>query len=124
MFYTPRSHVQARPSKKLSLQAMPAKPLILKAAQKRFLRQQAHHLNPVVRIGDQGLHEGVIKELDIALEFHELIKLKVTGQEREDKRAMIADIEEKLDCACVQLIGHVAIIYRAAKEPTIVLPKS
>lgn len=94
----------------------------LSAAQKRFLRQQAHHLNPIVRIGDQGLHAGLLAELDQTLEAHELTKLRITGADREEKRALISEVEEKMGCVCIQTIGHVAVLYRPAAEPVLHLP--
>ena len=54
--------------------------------QKRYLKRLAHQLKPIVSIGQQGITEGVINELGTALNAHELIKLKISGDDRDDRR--------------------------------------
>lgn len=101
-----------------------AKTPSLAANQKRQLRQLAHHLSPVVMVGDKGLHPGVYRELEDALENHELIKLRISGAERDEKARMIKQLAKKSGSQLVQLIGHIAVLYRPAKEPVIRLPKA
>lgn len=79
---------------------------------RRALRAQAHHLNPVVSIGQHGLTESVLRETDRSLKAHELIKLKVHGLEREDREALLAEICSQLGCAPVQHIGNILVLWR------------
>ena len=91
-------------------------------AQRRHLRKLAHHLKPVVIIGNAGLSEGVLGEIDAALAHHELIKVRVNAADREERQAMIERISEVTGADWVLSIGHVAAFYRAAEKPRIVLP--
>ena len=96
--------------------------LTLTPAQRRFLRAQAHALNPVVMIGDSGLTESVLKETDNSLKSHELIKIKVASDDRALRETMLSEICEKLRAATVQHIGKTLIIYRPAEKPKLKLP--
>ncbi|GBG13247.1 RNA-binding protein [Novimethylophilus kurashikiensis] len=98
--------------------------LTLNSKQVRFLRSASHDLNPVVMIGNNGLTETVLKEIDRSLTAHELIKIKVAGDERELRVQLYEEICEQLGAAQVQHIGKQLVIYRPAKEPKIVLPKN
>lgn len=84
----------------------------LPAAEKRRLRSLAHHLNPVVIIAGRGLEAPVLKEIEVALSHHQLIKVKVHAEDREDRQALIAALIESTDADLVQTIGHVAVIHR------------
>lgn len=90
--------------------------------QRRFLRAEAHHLNPTVMIGTQGLTEAVIRELARSLDAHELVKIRVLGDDREVRIALMDEICAQLDCAPVQHIGKLLIVYRPGTEPKIELP--
>ena len=71
----------------------------LSPSQKRYLRGLCHHLKPVVMVGGKGLSESVLKEIDRALLDHELIKVRVSSEDRDDKRAAIdalLDYEDQL----------------------------
>ena len=92
--------------------------------QKRFLRSKAHHLKPVVTTGNAGLSEPVIKEIEIALAHHELIKLRISGADREQLREMADEACAATNATLIQVIGHIAIMYRRAKTPKIILPKT
>jgi RNA-binding protein len=94
----------------------------LTETQKRHLRKLAHNLKPVVIIGNAGFSEGVANELELTLEHHELIKVRVNAEDRESRDALIRRICEITSCELVQRIGHIAILYRTAKEPVIRLP--
>jgi RNA-binding protein len=95
----------------------------MNARQKRYLRGMTHHLNPVVMIAEKGLTENVLSELEIALDHHELIKVKLRA-ERETRAAMIHEIEERFQAELVHKIGQVACFYRRNPEkPVIELPK-
>lgn len=91
--------------------------------QNRFLKSLAHPLKPVVMIGNKGLTENVLVEIDKALEQHELIKVRVSGLEKAERLEMTNEIIAKTNSNLVMTIGHIAALYRPAKEPTIQLPK-
>ncbi|MBB3843388.1 RNA-binding protein [Xanthomonas arboricola] len=98
--------------------------IVLTSAQNRFLRGQAHDLKALLQTGGKGVTPAFLAELEEVLERHELIKVKVTSEDREARDAMIADLTEKTGSALVQRIGHVAILYRPSKEKRqIVLPR-
>jgi RNA-binding protein len=86
------------------------------AAKKRF-RSIGHNLKPVVIIAQKGITENVHDEIERALKDHELIKLKLVTSDRADKQALITTICSEFKAECVQSIGHVALLYRAAKKP-------
>lgn len=91
--------------------------------QKQYLKGLAHPLKTLVQLGANGLTEGVIAEIDIALERHELIKVKVPSDDRDEKALIMEAIVGETKSYKVQSIGHVLVIYRASKEPVIKLPK-
>ena len=90
--------------------------------QKRFLRGRAHHLKPVVLTGNAGLTEAVMQEIDNALAYHELIKVRFAGADRSDMQDMARQVSETTAAVLVQIIGHIAVFYRAAKKPKLTLP--
>ncbi|RLM20969.1 RNA-binding protein [Brenneria alni] len=91
--------------------------------QKQHLKGLAHPLKPVVMLGNNGLTEGVLAEIEQALEHHELIKVKVTTEERETKALIVDAIVRETGASNVQVIGHTLVLYRPAKERKIVLPR-
>ena len=100
-------------------------PTQLTAAQTRFLRGQAHDLKAMLQVGGKGVTDALLAEIDGALEHHELIKVKVAGEDRDARDAMIAQIAESMDAALVQRIGHTAVLYRQSKDKRhIVLPRA
>lgn len=76
------------------------------------LRAAAHPLRPVVLIGDAGLTDAVLKEIELNLNAHGLIKVRAGSQEREDREAMLATICDTLSCATVHHLGKMLILYR------------
>jgi putative YhbY family RNA-binding protein len=76
------------------------------------LRSKAHAISPTVMIGADGLTPGVLSEAEIALSSHELIKIRVLGDDREARIAIYEAITDKLDAAKVQHIGKLLVIYR------------
>lgn len=90
--------------------------LSLNAAQRRELRASAHALNPVVYISQNGLTESVVKEIDVNLTAHELIKIRVFGDSREEREAFLKAICEQLGAAPVQHIGKLLVVYRPRPE--------
>ncbi|GAA6132710.1 MULTISPECIES: ribosome assembly RNA-binding protein YhbY [Halopseudomonas] len=91
--------------------------MALSSAQKKDLKRIGHHLKPIVIISEQGVSEGVLTELDRALNDHELIKIRVTVSDREAKQALIADACKQSGAELVQVIGKMAILLRRAKKP-------
>lgn len=96
----------------------------LPAFQRQYLKGLAHGLSPVVMIGNQGLTEAVTREIAINLDAHELIKIRVLGDDREARVAMYEQICEQLDAAPVQHIGKLLVIWRPSDKQRIVLPKN
>lgn len=97
----------------------------LTAAQVRFLRGQAHDLRAMLQVGGKGITEALVAEIDLALEHHELIKVKVAAEDRDARDAMIADIAQRTGAALVQRIGHTAVLYRPGQDKRqIVLPRA
>ncbi len=86
----------------------------LSNAQIRTLRSEAHRLmlKPVVMIGQNGLSENVVIELQQALEHHELIKVRIPAAEKNEKSAMIEAICQQQQADLIQSIGHVVVIYK------------
>lgn len=99
-------------------------PTALTSAQTRFLRGQAHGLKAMLQVGGKGVTDTLVAEIDGALEHHELIKVKVAGEDRDARDAMIDVLAERCEAALVQRIGHTAILYRPSKDRRqIVLPR-
>jgi len=94
----------------------------LTAAQRQHLRSLAHTRQPVVMIGNNGLSASVLKEIELALNAHELIKIKAASNELETRRTWLAEICAGTGASPVQQIGKILVIYRAASKPVIVLP--
>jgi len=90
--------------------------LQLTADERRALRARAHGLNPVVSISQNGLSESVLKEIDASLKSHELIKIRVYGDDRGAREAYLAEICEKLDAAAVQHIGKLLVVFRPSPD--------
>ena len=98
-------------------------PVSLSNPQIRHLRSMAHSLKPVVMIGQHGLREPVLEEISIALDFHELIKIKVSAGDRDERDEIIGNIIGETGAVLVQRIGNMAVIFRRnPKKPKIVLP--
>ncbi|WP_376847848.1 YhbY family RNA-binding protein [Bordetella pertussis] len=86
--------------------------LELTSRERSDLRSAAHPLRPVVLIGDNGLTDAVLKEIDLALTAHELIKVRAGGDDREAREAMLATICDTLSCAAVHHLGKTLILFR------------
>ena len=90
--------------------------LTLTPAERSELRAQAHALNPVVMVGESGLSESVMKEIDKSLNAHGLIKVRVFGDDREARIAIYETICAELKAAPVQHIGKLLVLYRPQKD--------
>lgn len=88
----------------------------LRGAERRYLRSQAHHLQPVVVIGKQGLSESVLAALDQALTAHELIKVRFADF-KDERKALSLTMAEATGSHLAGQIGHVAILYRPHPDP-------
>ncbi|MEP7207374.1 MAG: YhbY family RNA-binding protein [Casimicrobiaceae bacterium] len=86
--------------------------LILDPAQRRALRSRAHHLQPVVTVGQHGLTPAVLHEIDVNLLAHELIKLRVFSDARASRDELLAQVCAELGATPVQHLGKVLVIYR------------
>jgi|SRR5690606_6433288 len=93
---------------------MPA--IELTTAERRAFRADAHHLDPVVMIGNEGLTTNVTKEIDLALKSHGLIKVRVLGDDREARNAMFASLCDQLGAAPIQHIGKLLVLWRPQPE--------
>ena len=91
--------------------------------QLRYLRGLCHNLKPVVLLGANGVTEAVLAEIDVSLNAHELIKIKVRAEDREARAGLIEAILAGSGAVKVQTIGHMLAIYRPSLKPQIVLPK-
>ena len=96
--------------------------MALNVKQRQHLKALAHHRKPVVQVGNAGITAAVIKEIELALGCHELLKIRLPGVEREARTEMLKKICEATGADAVQEIGRVAIVYRRAEEPRIALP--
>ena len=93
--------------------------------QKKYLRSMAHDLKPFVMIGQHGLSESVIAEIDSTMLKHELIKIKLRVEDRDEKQKIIEKILTFSHAEIVQVIGGVLVIYRPFEDnPDIILPRS
>jgi RNA-binding protein len=90
----------------------------VKPVLKKFLKVQAHTLKPIVIIGQNGLSEAVINEINLALDHHELLKVRVNAADRDIRKEMIEQITSTLSADLVQAIGHIATIYRKRPKKT------
>ena len=92
--------------------------------QKKHLRSLAHKLKAVILIGQKGLTEPVLNEINIALDAHELIKIKIAAGDRDEKKEIIASISAQTAAEEVQRIGNTASYFRRNQDkPKILLPK-
>lgn len=92
--------------------------------QKKFLRGMGHKLEPVARSGNPGLTPSLVKEVEAQLLAHELIKVKVSAGDREERDAIIGRMCSATKAVLVQRVGNIALLYkRHPKKPKIELPK-
>jgi RNA-binding protein len=97
--------------------------LTITSAERRALRARAHHLHPVVAIGQHGLTSSVIREIDVNLRAHELIKVRAFSDIRGERDAMLGQICAKLGAAPVQHIGKLLILWRPTPEEPVAKEK-
>ena len=88
----------------------------ISADRKKQFRSIGHKLNPIVTIAGNGLSESVLLELNRALDDHELIKIKLAIAEREERKALTAQLQALANVELIQEIGKVVILYRGNKK--------
>ncbi len=88
----------------------------LSPAERKLLKARAHALKPVVAIGNEGLSAAVLKEIETSLKAHDLIKIRVTGDDREVRQALLGEICNRTGAAAVQHIGKILVVYRENLE--------
>lgn len=86
--------------------------LALTPAQRKEQRAAAHHLEPVVAVGADGINDAVIKEIGVALAAHGLVKVRVFNDVRSEREAMLERLADALDAAAVQHIGKLLVLWR------------
>lgn len=95
----------------------------LSTKQKQFLKGLAHNLKPVILMGANGLTEAVLAEIELALDHHELIKIKIASEDRDTKNLIAEAIVRETKGQKVQVIGKTLILYRQSEDRKIELPR-
>ncbi len=99
------------------------RPMELSEKQKKHLRRLAHPLSPIVMMGNAGLTDGVVNELERALTDHELVKVSARVGDRDARNAVLATLAERTAAELVQRVGNVGVFYRRRADlPRIVIP--
>ena len=95
----------------------------LSPAERKLLKARAHALKPVVAVGNDGLSAAVLNEIETSLKAHDLIKIRVSGDDREARETLLGEICERTSAAAVQHIGKILVIYRENLEKPASAPK-
>lgn len=91
--------------------------ITLNIQDRKALRADAHHLNPVVMVGSDGLTAAVKREVDAALNAHGLIKIRIFSDDRAAREAMLVELTNEFNAAPIQHIGKLLVIWREKLEP-------
>lgn len=98
--------------------------MALSSSQRRYLRSLAHELNPVIMLGNKGATDAVLKELDVALTHHELVKVKLSGGDKSERDGQLAFLSNGAHAESVQQIGHIGVLFRRnTDDPKLALPR-
>jgi RNA-binding protein len=97
-------------------------PKSLSEKQRKHLRRLAHPLHPIVMLGNAGLTNAIVEELERALEAHELVKVSARSASREARNAALAELAARTRAEIVQRVGHIGVFYRARPLAKIILP--
>ena len=100
------------------------KPKPLNKTQLKSLKQLSHHLEPVVLLGAKGLTDAVHKEIDVALDSHELIKIKLSSKDKAEKIVLADTICEKHSATLIAQIGHIITVYKKNQKPNLELSRA
>ena len=95
----------------------PLNPPTLSSARRRALRAQAHHLRPVVQVGQAGITLGVINAVRAALARHELIKISINSESPTDRERGATQLSATTGAHAIQVIGRVLILFRRSERP-------
>lgn len=95
---------------------------MLNSKQRQYLKAQAHALNPVILVGEAGLSDNLLAELDRTLAHHELIKVRLPALDRNERDSLAEEIVTRSGAEMVQMIGRVLVIYRAGEKQRYSLP--
>lgn len=98
------------------------RPAVLTTKQRQFLKGRAHNLNPVVIVGMAGASPALRAELNLALEAHELVKVKLPALDKAERDALMAELTGGSGAELVQRIGRVLVLYRPSEKGLIALP--
>jgi len=99
--------------------------MALTERQKKHLRRLGHDLHPIVLVGQRGMNPGVVEELKLALEHHELVKLRVRAGSREDRDAILGELASQSVSEFVFRVGNVGLFYKKNKTlQKILIPDS
>ena len=101
-----------RPLRLSKLKSMP-----ISNSNKKHYRSIGHNLKPIVTVAQKGLTDNIRREVDRALNEHELIKIKLITSDKSEKKKLSNEICRELNAECVQRIGHMVLVYRAAEKP-------
>ncbi|MBC7778971.1 MAG: YhbY family RNA-binding protein [Proteobacteria bacterium] len=97
--------------------------IVLSAPERKALKAEAHALSPVAAIGKAGITEAVLKEVEVCLRSHHLIKVRAGSDDKSQREQWIATLAERLDCAAVQTIGRILVLWRPPPdEPASTMP--
>ena len=98
--------------------------MALSSSQQRYLRSLAHDLSTVIMLGAKGATDAVLKELDLALTQHELVKVKLSGGDKAQRQQQIEFLVNGSGSESVQEIGHIVVLFRRnADDPKLALPR-
>ncbi len=98
--------------------------MAISPSQRRYLRSLAHDLHPVILLGAKGATEAVVKELDLALSHHELVKVKLSGGGKDERDTQIGTLLKGTGAESVQQIGHIVVLFRRNEDdPRLALPR-
>ncbi|GEL77520.1 ribosome assembly RNA-binding protein YhbY [Tenuibacillus multivorans] len=89
---------------------------MLTGKQKRFLRKEAHHMNPIFQVGKDGVNENMIHQINEALEKRELLKVSILQNCFEDKRSVADQLVNGTGAELVQIIGNIIVLYKESEE--------
>lgn len=97
---------------------------MLTGKQKRYLRSEAHHLDPIFQVGKGGVNDHMLKSIAEALEVRELLKVSILTNNTDDKHEVAEELAQGTGAELVQLIGKTVILYKeSADNKRIVLPR-
>jgi len=95
----------------------------LSPAERKLFKARAHALKPVVTVGNERLTAAVLKEIEASLKAHDLIKIRVIGDDRDLRQALLGEICNRTGASPVQHIGKILVVYREDTEPPAPAPK-